>query len=282
MNYLHGLIERRGAHGLWMRGPDAYPYTIIEDTRQADARTAVIIANHESDPWTDDLTASINRLDDALEVIVVDDASSDRSLERIASTTTHPILAVRLATNTGNHARPLNLGVMLSRAPHTTFIDADDAVLGNGTVSSREILARTPSASGTVSNLLVHVEPGARLPWTDDLERVGNDVYLRRARTYAFDDLTEYARAIGLRGFRRETIMRAGGWEESLKGQADYGLLLKVARAGPIVPDHHTYYLYRIHGQNMSFSENASMREKQAFLTQLRGCAPQRAHSKQR
>lgn len=269
-SYLEGDLERTIDGGLWLRpsGPVGFQ-TVADDRSSRVPRSSVLVSNYNEAAWVPDLVRSVNELDDDLEVIVVDDASADGSAASIATGLSRSSLVVSLDRNSGSHALPLNLAIRLAQGEHVVFIDADDYIVGSAaTRASRELLERDTAARGTISNTIVRLEPGAHLPWRADLERLADGLYLRKARTYAFDDLTDYARAVGLRGFRRADLYAAGGWVEGLRGQADYGMLLKMVASGPLVPEHGSFYVYRIHGMNMSFdpTRNVSSEEKRSWF----------------
>jgi hypothetical protein len=90
----------------------------------------VVVAVYNPGPNIDGLLASLHRQslpDGALEVVLVDDGSTDGTLERLQSlATTRPYLVVRSIPNSGWPGRPRNIGLDEARGEFVFFADHDD------------------------------------------------------------------------------------------------------------------------------------------------------------
>lgn len=64
-------------------------------------------------------------------IIVIDDASTDRSWDVICGYGDQGVTAVRLKENSGGNARGKNVGICLSSTDYITCLDADDMLLPN-------------------------------------------------------------------------------------------------------------------------------------------------------
>jgi len=62
-------------------------------------------------------------------IIVVDDASTDNSMEVIKNYKKYGVMSVRLKENSGGNARGKNVGICLASTKYITCLDADDMLL---------------------------------------------------------------------------------------------------------------------------------------------------------
>ncbi len=196
-----------------------------------------------------------------IEVVIVNDASSDDSLVKAISlqkTSRHPVRIVDKRFNTGL-ADARNIGLELSRAPYAFILDADNMVF--------------PRALELLYNRIV----------TDDslavysmLCRVTGDYSHRHGLLSYFDwdpqMLVErpYVDAMAL--FNRRQLIGIGGYDTELYkfgwfGWEDYELWLRIAQAKlrvSFLPN--VLCLYRQHETSMSMTTNLFDRELVAHL----------------
>lgn len=91
---------------------------------------SVIIAAYQAEEYIERCIRSVYRampekLADAVEVIVIDDASTDKTAER-AEGLHLPIRLIRLGQNCGSIAKTRNIGLRAAHGRYLTFLDADD------------------------------------------------------------------------------------------------------------------------------------------------------------
>lgn len=90
---------------------------------------SVIITSYNSEKFIDKaITSLVNQTFINWECIIVDDCSTDNTLNVISSLTLQDIRfkVVKLNHNSGGPARPRNIGVSLSKGDFISFLDADD------------------------------------------------------------------------------------------------------------------------------------------------------------
>jgi glycosyltransferase involved in cell wall biosynthesis len=156
-----------------------------------------------------------------IEVIVVDDGSTDDSAD-ILRRYGDRIRFVQQPHTNGNRAR--NDGMALSRGRYLQFLDADDYLLPEKIASQVALLQETEDDA-------VYCDY-AILTYKDGAPRLGpfktND-----ARP---DLLTALLIGHWVQGntllWRREAVVRLGGWDESLLAAQDFDLLVRAALQG--------------------------------------------------
>ena len=168
------------------------------------------------------LQAHLTQKEPPLEIIVVDDASTDDScsvIERVAAQ--HPsVRLVRLPRNGGVNAA-INRGLQETRGDYVCFSAADDLVAKDFAARSLEILARYPSEgfcfsdpaelqadSGIVRRFPLYLSDRPCMLPPRDVERLLAHNY------FSFSSNTIL--------YRREAIVAAGGFVEDLRWYADW------------------------------------------------------------
>jgi glycosyltransferase involved in cell wall biosynthesis len=183
----------------------------------------------------------------ASEVIVVDDGSTDDPAGVVAG---RPGVRLIHQENRGL-AAARNTGVRASRCPYVLFLDADDLLTPIAIAAGLDCFDRHPEAA------LVY---GAH-------RRVDGRCHSLGGRRY--DAITGDPFAALLRGniigmhaavlYRRDVLLAAGGFDESLPRCEDYDVYLRIARTRPVASHPAETALYRWHGQNMSSSARSML-----------------------
>jgi glycosyltransferase involved in cell wall biosynthesis len=167
------------------------------------------------------LAAHLGQTVPPLEIIVVDDASSDASVaivERLVAE--HSCLRlIRLATNSGVNAA-INRGLREARGAYVKISAADDVVAADLAARSLEILARYPTAGLCSCDAAVLVgESGTIQPFPQFVSDrpclllPGDIVRLVRHNLIGFSSNTVL--------YRRDALLAAGGFIEELGWLAD-------------------------------------------------------------
>lgn len=177
-----------------------------------------------------------------LELIVVDDGSTDRTLE-LVERVAEPRLRVVSQPNAGVSAAR-NRGIALAAGACLTFLDADDLWMP-------EKLERQWAA------LEAHPGAGVAYSWTYFIDEDGRLLYAQDPVFYEGDVLKELL----VRNFiasgsnvlvRREAIEASGGFDPDLNFSADWEFCVRLAARSPfvVVPEYHI--LYRQSSSSMS------------------------------
>lgn len=197
------------------------------------------------------ITAAFARLAQPAEIVIVNDASSDESLERalqIQAKTEVPVRIVDKQFNTGL-ADARNVGIQIARAPYVFMMDADNLIFPD---ALRQLLqAITANEAAAAFSLLVRFRGSPE-------NRVGLLSY------FDWDPqiLVQYPYIDAMALFRREALLEVGGYDNELSqigwfGWEDYDMWLKFAQRKDrvaFVPN--TLCLYRHHDTSMINTTN--------------------------
>jgi glycosyltransferase involved in cell wall biosynthesis len=188
-----------------------------------------------------------------LEIVVVDDGSTDGSLEALRG-----LPARVLRQENKGEAAARNAGVRASTAPFVTFLDADD-VLVPGALSARLVfLAAHPEEIGV---------GGLPSRLIDEDGRPVAEVFGRMAAKYAFplrlsDAFYRSGRffpvSCSLYLYRREVFDRAGLYDEALPAAPDCDFHFRVLKEAEIPVLRVPVFDRRLHGANLSLTASGA------------------------
>ncbi len=220
------------------------------------------------------LDSVIAQADDDVEVVVVDDASSDNThaiLKKYRSQI--PLRIIARHRNTANWMAGLNTGIRMARGKYVCFLQHDDYWLPGRLQAIRETLERSPDLA-----LLLHP---ARF-----VDRYGKTLGTWRcplpknrllpSSLVAERLLIQNFVAMPAPIFRKEVALSVGGLDETLWYSADWDFWLKLALVGS------TYYMprplsaYRIHHQSMTWwrTDSQILEQKRQLQVVLDRFAP--------
>ena len=218
---------------------------------------SVVIATYNSARFLGPALLSARRQTlGAIEIIVVDDASSDDSVRiaRAQAAEDARILVIPMATN-GGPAAARNRALEAARGEWIAILDSDDlmhpdrlrrlldaAIAGSADIVADDMLSFDDDAA-TPPRALLPANPPATPPAWVDLESYvrANVLY---GRTLALGYLKPMIRAAALQGLRYDETLRIG---------EDYDLVARLLQQGArfrIVPE--LTYFYRRHGASIS------------------------------
>ena len=205
-----------------------------------DALVSVIIPCHNSSAFLEEaLRSALAQTHPDIEVVVVDDGSTDSS----------PEIAQRFAVrylrqpNSGvSQAR--NLGIRESNGTYLVFLDADDRLRPEAVeVGLRALVQQSACAMAVGDHCFISADGSFK----------GNS---RKAHlsTIGYEALLEsnIVEMISSVLFRRSVLVEFGGFDTELRVAEDYDLYLRIARSNPICRHPAVVAEYRKHGSNIS------------------------------
>jgi len=184
---------------------------------------------------------------DRMEVLVVDDGSTDDTAERVKK---YGSKIQYFQKENGGQASAFNFGFSHSRGDIICLLDADDFWLPNKLRRVEEAFASGPV--GMVSNNYELSSPDLDGNIKSNLDLVSGDISRNLESLLLYRVFPTSCLA-----FRRETLNRLLPIPEAIRLQADAFLALLVIFIVPVLALPETLTIYRIHGQNM-YSVNAA------------------------
>ena len=241
-------MQARGEQIVALHDNDAY-------SRSAEPRLAVLITLYNYAQHLDECVASVTRaasdLSEAVEIVIVNDASTDNSLARARDCMRKSQLPVRVVDkkfNTGL-ADARNTALAVARAPYVFMLDADNLVY--------------PRALKQLLDVISSADYGAAYSM---LCRFRGTTEAREGLLSYFDFdpqiLVQYPYVDAMAMFRRETLLGLGGYDNQLSqigwfGWEDYDMWLKFAqREVPVAFVPNILCLYRHHQTSMINTTN--------------------------
>jgi glycosyltransferase involved in cell wall biosynthesis len=190
-----------------------------------------------------------------IECIVIDDGSSDRTVEIATSFSGRLALTVVRAERRANWVAVSNDGLRMARAPFVCFLHQDDYWLTGRTKLIKSMIDRHPDAEMIVHAVRFVDRGGKDMgPWTCPLEPTPTELSPREVTNLL---LVQNFIAIDGPVFRTASARRIGGMDERLWYTADWDLWLRLVALGKTVysPDYGA--VFRLHGSSLTVSGSA-------------------------
>jgi glycosyltransferase involved in cell wall biosynthesis len=183
----------------------------------------------------------------AIEVIVVDDGSTDRTPEILTSIDDQRLIVVRQENGGVSAAR--NTGLAAARAPYIVFLDADDLLLRDALYRMVVALDKAPERVASFAHYLRIAEDGAELsPGADlPLQTLPAEDTLRHLIAKNFI-------ACGAICIRTDVARRIGGFNATLKWGEDWEFWCRLAALGDFAAmPNDIVLMYRQHRGSANF-----------------------------
>jgi glycosyltransferase involved in cell wall biosynthesis len=159
-----------------------------------------------------------------LELIAVDDGSSDGSaelLEEAARTAPFPMRVLRQANAGACAAR--NAGLAAASGAYIQFMDSDDEIAADK-IERHLALALEHGACDLVAGSSRIMRPDGALDHLDILQPGSNDHWLELAQHRMGGTPNNF--------WKREAVIRAGGWDPAMRSSQEYDLMFRMLAAG--------------------------------------------------
>ena len=187
-------------------------------------RASIIIATHSRPQLLPRAVESARAAGVDVEVIVVDDASTDETAAVCRAL--KGIKYLRVERNQ-RVAGARNIGLVASRGEYISFLDDDDTRLPGSLDLQIELLAQNPDAA------LVY----GRALYADHEGRVGDDLYPIECPQgdIFWQLLTQNFIPCGSAVFRRSAVVSLGLLDDTIPGLDDWDLWIRIAECYPVV-----------------------------------------------
>ncbi|MEQ8264472.1 glycosyltransferase family A protein [Pseudohaliea sp.] len=206
------------------------------------------------------LTSVLEQTVDDLEVIVVDDGSTDDSIEVLNGlAATDPRVRIESQGNAGS-AVARNHGIALARGSYIAFIDADDVWHPQKLEKQHELLLRATMPVACFSNFslwpperdgryLAPSEAFSQLEPVDEFPGIGVD---KPAFVYhlLLQDVFVWTSTVVVPS---TVLHEVGGFDPSYRKGQDYDLWLRIAARYPFLRHPDSLALYRQHPDNITY-----------------------------
>ena len=223
-------------------------------------RVSVVVPAYNAEQYlTECLDSILAQEVPALEVIVVDDGSTDGTKRLVAAFGAR----VRYVwqPNSGACSAPRNHGARIATGEYLSFFDADDVMCPGKLSAQLAILQRQPASQLVVSDYVNfdgsgdfaarHFSTCPALLAAAQFSGEGDDVVLEpmeASRVLIRDNFCIASSPL----FRRAAFLAAAGFDESLRASEDFDLVYRIARRAPIAVLNKVGFRRRLHGDNMS------------------------------
>lgn len=216
-------------------------------------QVSVIITNHNYAPYLGQCLQSVLDSDfsqSLMEIIVVDDASNDNSLEiaRKMMTGSHfPITIIANDINLGV-TRSRNRGIVHARGELVFILDADNYIDKHCLITFAAVMRLHPEASACYGPIL------------EVRSKTGEPGNLRSSKPFDFQMLIREPYIDAMAMFRRKDLLEAGMYDTKMPpyGWEDYELWLRMGSMGKVIAYHpgEPLAFYRVHSRNKSQNYN--------------------------
>ncbi len=241
-------------------------------------RVSVVVPLYNAERYIEaTVRSALNSTLRELEIVLVDDGSTDRSVDIVRKIADPRIVLIQSAPS-GSAARPRNIGVARASAPYVAFLDADDLLKPDKLLATVTALDRHPEASFAFGNferidsdgniIEASAHEGSTPLRELDCERL--------ADSWRLISSSEMQRGLLHHNFigtssvtvRKSAAAVVGPFDENLKYAEDDDLWLRLAHHGSALYWDRVGNSYRIRPGSLTYRD--SERSRQDHITMLR------------
>jgi glycosyltransferase involved in cell wall biosynthesis len=218
---------------------------------------SVIIPCFNAEKWlAEAIDSCLQQTYANIEIIVIDDGSTDKSLEIIKSYG-NKIIWESLPHQGGNHAR--NRAFVLSRGDYIQYLDADDYILPEKI--ERQVSFLEETGADVVYGDWRHQHHYNGTSFLDKIQ-------VPRAQTDILESLlTNWWTAVASLLYKRSAVINSGGWDESFLAAQDRDFFISVViNDAKVVYQPGCYSVYRRYGNVTVSSCSTSLWVKSHYL----------------
>ena len=200
------------------------PYQPIDHTKQE--LVSVIIPTHNRSSCIEDSVRSVlNQTYQNIEVIVVDDGSTDQTTDIVGGINDSRLRYIKLEENKGaNHAR--NVGIRNAVGNYIAFNDSDDLWLPEKLEKQMKLMLLEDSEQlGCVYCVVTKYQNGESVAISPDMENIGENA-IGSLRYYMLGHLFISTQSLLI---KKSVLEEVGGFQEELKRLQDWELLLRIS-----------------------------------------------------
>jgi glycosyltransferase involved in cell wall biosynthesis len=223
---------------------------------------SVCLATHDDGPWLDEALESVRRQTFGdLEIVVVDDASTDGTTEVLRRHASGRMIAVRNNRNLGE-ARTMNRAFALARGEYVKLLHGDDRLApdclermlplaqrdGVGLVLSRRNILTPPGDAGAAEWARRYARIHERLGRLQDINH-GRELFRRYLDVGLLTNCLSEPSGVLI---RRQALERVGGLHLDMVGHLDVDLFMRVAYFYDVGFVDAPLFTYRRHGGSAS------------------------------
>ena len=223
------------------------------------ALVSVIIPCYNGERYLEEaIESALAQTHQAVEIIVVDDGSTDNSSEIALRS---PVRYIRQENRGLTESR--NLGIRMSRGSFVVFLDADDRLKPEAIETGLRVLAQRSDCAMAVGDHLFVSRDGSYVA----------DSRKPCLQSSHYEELlkSNFIEMIASVLFRRSVLVEIGGFNNTLRVAEDYELYLRIARVHQICCHPTVVAEYRWHHANASHNSELMLR---MTLQVLRSQAP--------
>ena len=223
---------------------------------------SVVMPTYNGERFIAAALESVRGQHEGIELVIVDDGSSDRTLDIVRDFA--KVLPIRLITpgRIGNWVAISNIGLREATGDWACFLHQDDLWLPGRVARLRGEMENT-EGSLVLHNAMFVGPDGQKLgPWTCPLSEgvVSPDQFIERLLVQNFI-------AIPSPVFRRSAALRSGGLDEALWFSADWDLWLRLGAMGPVHFIAETLSAFRVHPASQTAARKVLTNEWEEQLT---------------
>lgn len=230
--------------------------------------SAVIAAYNAEQTVTAAVQSALSQTDPDLEVIVVDDGSTDRTAEAVERIP-DPRVSVLSQTNQGQ-AAARNAGTAVASGEYVGFLDSDDLWLPDYLELAGHALERVSNPGFAYTDAFVFDSQTRRVRRQSAMHDQRPPIPPPRARDEFLLELLSRNFVYVSTVVPRSVLLDVGGYVESLRRSEDYSLTLRILTRGydaAWVPGNHA--LYRAHPGQMSRQKLSMIQSALAVFRQI-------------